>query len=253
MGKLRSGETLTLALVIPTLRESANLPKLLACTGDVLEACGVSYEVLVVDDDSQDGTEAVVAEASHANPRVRLLVRTGERGLAGAILHGWRHSSAEVLGVMDGDGQHPPAVLTSLLAAITEGHDLAIASRYADGGSSGGSNPLRLLLSKAAIWATRPLQPRGIRVSDPMSGFFLIRRRCIENAQFQPAGFKLLLEILARGQVQTAAEVGFTFLKRYEGRSKLGFKVSWDYLTLLARLYGARYSVKRVPQAATGD
>ena len=127
-------------------------------------------------------------------PASALLVRTRERGLSGAILHGWRHTDATILGVMDADRQHPPELLPQLVARVLDGRDLAIGSRYATGGSRGWWNPIRVFSSAAAIWATRPLQPRSRRVRDPLSGFFIVRRRCVENLPFQPTGFKLLLE-----------------------------------------------------------
>lgn len=241
-----------LALVIPTLHEGENLRGLLTRVCDALQRVDIPWEAIVVDDESRDGTEEMVAAIAREDPRMRLLVRRGERGLSGAILHGWRQSDATILGAMDADGQHPPEVLPELLAPILEGRDLAIASRYAQGGR-GGWNPVRRLFSLAAIMAARPLQPQCLRVRDPLSGFFLVRRRCVENTPFQTAGFKLLLEILVRARIDSAEEIPFTFGKRRAGRSKVSAKVAWNYVTLLGRLYRARLSVPRIPQAASGD
>jgi dolichol-phosphate mannosyltransferase len=229
-----------MALVIPTLCEAENIGGLLNHLRSVLGPVGVPYEILVVDDDSNDGTGEVVSAISQQDPRVRLLVRKEQRGLSGAILHGWQNTDAAILGVMDADLQHPPELLPQLLAAILDGRDIAIGSRYTPGGEVGSWNPVRKLLSAAAVWVTWPLQKAGLRAKDPMSGFFLVRRQCLEQINFQRSGFKLLLEVLVRGRIRSVAEVPFAFGSRYRGASKAGFKVGWDYARLLARLYAVR-------------
>jgi dolichol-phosphate mannosyltransferase len=240
-----------LALVIPTRHEAGNVMVILDRVRAVLEATGICYEILVVDDDSRDGTTEIVSAVSQTDPRVRLLVRTGERGLSGAILHGWQETTAEILGVMDADLQHPPELLPDLIAAILDDHDLVIGSRYIKGGELGNWNPLRRLVSLAAVWATWPIQHKGLRARDPMSGFFMVRRRCLEGILFQKSGFKLLLEILVRGQFRSMLEIPFTFGRRQAGQSKAGMKVALDYLALLARLYRERFGPTRpAPSAA---
>jgi dolichol-phosphate mannosyltransferase len=229
-----------LALVIPTLSEAENIGGLLEHVRAVLDPLAIPYEVLVVDDDSPDGTAAVVSAIALKDPHVRLLVRKGERGLSGAILHGWQNTDATVLGVMDADLQHPPELLPHLLSAIKDGRDLVIGSRYTAGGDLGHWNPVRKLLSAAAVWVTLPLQRSQLRAKDPMSGFFMVRRRCLPQAAFQKSGFKLLLEILVRGRIQSVKEVPFAFGLRYRGASKANFKVAWDYGLLLARLYAGK-------------
>ena len=226
-----------LALVIPTLCEADNICRLLTHVRSVLDPLGTPYEILVVDDDSRDGTSDVVAAVAESDPRVRLFVRKGERGLSGAILHGWQRTDATVLGVMDADLQHPPELLPYLLTAIKDGRDLVIGSRYTDGGDLGQWNPIRKLLSAAAVWVTLPLQRPHLRTKDPMSGFFMVRRRCLPHGAFQKTGFKLLLEILVRGRIQSVKEVPFEFGLRCQGASKANFKVAWDYALLLMRLY----------------
>jgi dolichol-phosphate mannosyltransferase len=234
-----------LALVMPTLREAANLPGLLADVRSALDPVGIDYEIIVVDDDSRDGTEEIVSAIGLEDPRVRLLVRKGERGLSGAVLYGWRHTDAAILGVMDADLQHPPALLPALVSAILAGNDMAIGSRYTAGGEVGAWNPIRKWLSTVAVWATWPIQRPGIRAKDPMTGFFFLRRECIDGIEFQPSGFKLLLEILVRGHIRSVAEVPLAFGSRSRGASKANFKVGWDYAKLLARLYVARFGPRR--------
>jgi dolichol-phosphate mannosyltransferase len=232
-----------LALVIPTLCEAENIGGLLGHVRSVLNPLEIPYEILVVDDDSPDGTASVVSRIALDDPRVRLLVRKGERGLSGAILHGWQNTDATVLGVMDADLQHPPELLPDLISAIKDGRDLVIGSRYTAGGDLGHWNPVRKLLSTAAVWVTWPLQRSHLRAKDPMSGFFLVRRRCLPQGAFQKSGFKLLLEILVRGRIQSVREVPFAFGLRYRGASKANFKVAWDYGMLLVRLYAGKIGV----------
>jgi len=234
-----------LGLVIPTLREADNIGGLVEHVRSVLDPLGIAFEILVVDDDSRDGTEEIVSAITQKDPRVRLLVRKGERGLSGAVLYGWRQTDAAILGVMDADGQHPPELLPALIEAIFAGNDLAIGSRYTAGGELGAWNPVRKLLSVAAIWATWPIQRAGIRAHDPMTGFFLVRRECIDGIAFQPSGFKLLLEILVRGRLRSVAEVPLAFGSRNRGASKANLKVGWDYAKLLARLYAERFGLRR--------
>lgn len=236
-----ASEQLTLALVIPTLDEAGNIAPLLREVHSALEPLRISYEIIVVDDDSSDGTGAVVAAIAREDSRVRLLARKGERGLAGAILDGWRQTGAEVLGVMDADFQHPPELLPELIAAISGGSDLAIGSRYATGGRLRQWNRTRRLASALAVGMTWPLQKGERRARDPLSGFFLVRRRCLHEVSFQRAGFKLLLEILVRGRVDSIQEVPFTFGRRFTGSSKANFKVAWEYSRLLGRLYAGRF------------
>lgn len=236
---------LKLALVIPTLCEAENIARVLGMVRAALDPLEIDYEIIVVDDDSRDGTSEVVSRIAAEDERVRLIVRTGERGLSGAVLDGWRATDAPVLGVMDADLQHPPELLRELYAAIAEGRDLAIGSRYTPGGGLGGWHPLRKLLSAAAVWATLPLQRRKLRARDPMSGFFLVRRAAVNQIEFQRAGFKLLLEILVRARLGTMQEVPFVFGSRYRGASKANFKVAWDYGKLLARLYAWKVGLGR--------
>lgn len=243
---------LKLALVIPTLCEAGNIGRLLAQIRTILDKPQIDYEILVVDDDSSDGTGDIVSAIAKKDPRVRLIVRKGERGLAGAVLDGWHHTDADVLGVMDADLQHPPELLPELYAAIVQGCDLAVGSRYTPGGELGGWNPMRKLLSAAAVWATWPLQRRRMRAKDPMSGFFMVRRVSVQQIDFQRTGFKLLLEILVRARLKSVREVPFTFGARYRGASKANFKVAWDYGKLLARLYVGKYGFSRSTALGVG-
>jgi dolichol-phosphate mannosyltransferase len=235
---------LKLAMVIPTLNEAGNMPALLSRLRTALAPAKIDYELIVVDDDSQDGTAEIVRDLAKQDSRVRVLIRKGQRGLAGAVIHGWANTDASLLGVIDGDLQHPPEVLPDLLnAVLKDDNDIAIASRYATTTKDSVTewSGARLLISRASILATAPLQRRNVRVKDPMSGFFIVRRACIEGIDLQPQGFKILLEILVKGRIQSTVEVPFRFATRQSGKSKADFRVALHYFTLLGKL--SRYAI----------
>src|SRR5579864_1598265 len=230
-----------LGLVIPTLNEAGNIPVLLNRIHQSLSTVGIDYEILVVDDNSQDGTADVVNECSENDPRIRLFVRKRARGLAGAVIHGWEHTDADLLGVIDADLQHPPEILPSLLDPVLNDADIAIASRYARANGVGDWNKFRLFVSRAGTLATAPLQRKDLRVKDPLPGFFIVRRECLQDVKLQPQGFKILLEILVKGRIRKAVEVPFRFGNRHAGESKASFKVALQYFTLLGKL--SRYAL----------
>jgi dolichol-phosphate mannosyltransferase len=227
-----------IAVVIPTLNEAGNIDKIIAGLTDALRDTQYEndYEIIIVDDGSTDGTVQQAGDWARQDPRVRVLLRTGQRGLAGAVLYGWCRSRANLLGVIDADLQHPPELLPKLLQAA-EGADIAIASRYAGVHGTRGWNPLRAAISRLCTLVAAPLlSKKDLRVTDPMSGFFLVHRRCIEGLKFQTGGFKLLLEILVRGRIRTAQEVPYHFGLRYWGQSKASATVAFQYVHLLGRL-----------------
>jgi len=234
-----------LAVIIPTLREAENIKAILDRVRVALDPLGIPYEIVVVDDDSSDATGEIVTAIGAADPRVRLCVRKGEKGVAGATLLGWQNTKAPILGVIDADLQHPPEVLPKLVTSILEGRDVAVGSRYAAGGSLGHWHPARKLLSVIALSVAQPVQKKGIRAKDPTSGYFVLRRECLEGAQFQKTGFKLLLEILVRGRVRSIAEIPYGFNPRHKGESKATAKVARQYAWLLAKLYWERFGPRR--------
>lgn len=227
----------TLGLVVPTLNEAGNVPVLVERVSHALENAPVDYEIIFVDDDSQDGTAAAVTEQAKIDPRVRLFVRKGARGLAGAVIHGWENTTADLLGVIDADLQHPPEVLPTLIDPVLNGADIAIASRYVSNNNSTKDwNKFRLFVSRCGTLATNLLQRKEARVKDPLSGFFIVRRECIEGIRLQPEGFKILLEILVKGRIRRAVEVPFLFGNRHSGKSKADVRVALQYFTLLGKL-----------------
>jgi dolichol-phosphate mannosyltransferase len=222
------------ALIIPTLNEVGNITAVLNRALAALSKLNFPWEILVVDDESYDGTAQAVQTYGGSDSRIRLVRRNGKRGLAGAITYGWTQTDADLVGAMDADLQHPPELLPELLAAISNGADIAIASRYASGGSVGKWNWGRQAVSRVAISASRAVQKRQIK--DPMSGFFVLRRECISGMEFQPTGFKLLLEILAKARINSVAEVPFKFATRQSGVSKANAMTALHYFVLLYRL-----------------
>jgi dolichol-phosphate mannosyltransferase len=198
-----------------------------ALTG-VLKDAGVSFEILIVDDDSPDGTGEIADDLAGASGgRVRSLHRTQERGLATAVVTGWKAARGEVLAAMDADGQHPPDIIPRLLTALDQGADVAVASRYISGSNIPRWNLVRRLGSKLATGITRLALPRAAAgVRDPLSGCFALRRELIQGVELKPLGFKILLEVLMRAPVERVAEVEYVFAAREAGKSKLSARVA---------------------------
>lgn len=222
------------ALVVPTLNEAENLPLLLERIRDSLQPTGQPYEILVVDDDSQDGTHEIVRSLAMQDSRIRLLIRRGARGLATAVVYGWQNTEADLLGVIDADLQHPPELLPSLLAEARN-HDLVVASRYVQSNSTNGWSAMRAAVSRLSTLISAPLL-RRIRVKDPMSGYFIVRRSAIADSKLEPVGFKILLEVLVRGRIRSVKEVPFQFGLRHAGKSKADARVAWEYVSQLGKL-----------------
>jgi dolichol-phosphate mannosyltransferase len=224
------------ALVVPTLNEAENIILVLNRVVAALSRVPVAWEIFVVDDKSNDGTGEVVRRYARSNSRVRLLERSARQGLAGAITYGWSHTDADLIGVIDADLQHPPELLPKLIDEVCNGFDIAIASRYLEPRSMEGWNPARQALSRLSVLASVPVQKATLRVKDPLSGFFVLRHECIAGLHFQGAGFKLLLEILAKGHINSAKEIPFKFAMRHRGASKADAMTGVYYLSLLCKL-----------------
>jgi dolichol-phosphate mannosyltransferase len=222
-----------LSLVIPTFRERDNIAPLVRRLAQAL--AGVDYEIVFVDDNSQDGTEELVAELSAHYP-VRIIVRRDKRGLASAVVDGFGYVDASAIGVMDADLQHPPEVVPALLKAIDDGADMAIGSRYVKGGGCEGWGLVRRIMSKGAGFLAHLFLPSTRGIADPMSGFFMLRSGVIAGADLRPTGYKILLEILVAGSPRKVTEVPFVFVTRTAGESKLRLSQQVDYLKHIASL-----------------
>jgi dolichol-phosphate mannosyltransferase len=242
-----------LSVVVPTFNEAENIPFLVTRLVDALP--DISWEVIFVDDNSPDGTAAAARQLAQSDPRVRCLRRLGRRGLAGACIEGMLASSARVVAVMDGDLQHDETQLRRMLARIEQGADLVVGARFSPGGEAkGGLSRLRYLGSQAATAAARRLL--GLRLSDPMSGFFMIRRQLFDAIapQLSTQGFKVLLDIVAScKQPLEIVELPYVLRARRHGRSKLDTLVVCEFLgLLLAKLSGDWLSIRFVSFALIG-
>src|ERR687885_2678874 len=227
-----------LSIVIPTYNESQNIPRIINLLTNTLdEVIPEAYELIVVDDNSPDRTWEVAAALMPEYPQLRVMRRVEERGLSTAVIRGWQAAQGEVLGVIDADLQHPPELLLKLWGEIARGGDLAVASRNVEGGGVSDWSPIRRFLSRGAQTLGLIILPEVIgRVSDPMSGYFMVRRSCIAGRTLSPVGYKILIEVLARGRVPWIGEVGYVFQEREEGESKVTAKQYVDYLRHLVRL-----------------
>jgi dolichol-phosphate mannosyltransferase len=226
------------SLVIPTYNEHQNVARLVQQLSALLDpVIPHAYELIVVDDDSPDLTWKTAQALTADYPQLRVMRRQTERGLSTAVIRGWQAAEGDILGVIDGDLQHPPEVLLQLLAAIQQGSDLAVASRHVEGGGVSEWSPVRRFLSRGAQVLGLLMLPNVVgRVSDPMSGYFLVRRAAIADQTLNPLGYKILLEVLGRGNIDQIAEVGYVFQERQQGESKVSSRHYVDYLLHLVRL-----------------
>lgn len=241
---LQGGQSgIKLSVVIPTYNESKNIPLLVQKLDAALSGCGLgSHEIIIVDDDSPDGTWKTAIDVASVTPNVFVVRRTTARGLATAVVRGWQCARGEYLGVIDGDLQHPPEVIVQLWRRLELGADLAVASRHVRGGGTSDWGLLRRIVSRAAQLIGLLILPEVVgRVSDPMSGYFVVRRSRLENITLNPVGYKILIEVLARCKIRQAIEVGYVFIERRTGASKATMRVYWDYLAHLMQLRVASF------------
>ena len=236
------------SIIVPTRNEAGNVEPLLHRLQAALsEVEGIELTFV---DDSDDETPAVLrrlAEQAGDGMAVVVIERTGEDrrgGLAGAVTTGIRQASGEWVVVMDADLQHPPEVVPALLKAATPDVDVVVASRHIPGGDAAGlSGKSRVMASGAATWLARAAFPRRLRhVTDPMTGFFAVRRSALELDLLRPTGFKILLELLVRGEPKRTTEIPFVFADRYSGQTKASFREGMRFVTQLIRLVGSRWS-----------
>ncbi|HMD83628.1 MAG TPA: glycosyltransferase family 2 protein [Terriglobia bacterium] len=225
-----------ISVIIPTYNEAAVIEETLRRAAAALRSAGEAFELVVVDDASADGTADRVESLAHEIP-ARVLRRPGRLGLATAVLDGWAMARGDVWGVMDADLQHPPETLTALAAAIRQGADLAIGSRYVPGGGTSDWTWMRRFISRTATHMAATVLPLKLAaVGDPMSGMFMIRASALRDAHLNPLGYKILLEVIAKARYKNLVEVPYIFQERERGASKLGARQYVEYLQHLARL-----------------
>jgi dolichol-phosphate mannosyltransferase len=234
-----------LSIVVPTYNEAENVPLLVEKLNVAL--AGIDWEVIFVDDDSRDGTARVARGlAQTSGGRVRVVQRIGRRGLSSACVEGALASSAPYIAVMDGDLQHDERLLPRMLQALRDGNEIAVGSRFVPGGDVGEFAANRIKISKAGARLAKLVVKQEL--SDPMSGFFMLRRDVFEAVvrNLSAKGFKILLDIFASApRPLKAVELPFTFGSRIKGESKLDTMVAWEYgMLLLDKMLGAYVPVR---------
>ena len=224
----------TLSIVVPTYHEVDNIALLTERIFKTVRDAGISCELILVDDNSRDGSVEAVEKLKASYP-VRMIVREDERGLSTAVLRGFEDATGEIFLVMDADLSHPPEKIPDLYAPVKSGEaDFAFGSRYVSGGETKDWPFIRKLNSRAATLLARPLT----RATDPMAGFFCLSRATWENAApLSPLGYKIGLELLIKGRCRKLLDVPIVFADRHAGKSKLTFRQQLLYLIHLKRLY----------------
>ncbi len=230
-----------LTIVVPTYNERERLAELVAAVFDAAGSAGIDLELVVVDDNSPDGT-GQIADQLAAERRITVVHRAGKLGLGTAVVEGFNVASAEVVGVMDADFSHPPSLLPTLYAAFRQMEaDIVVASRYVPGGSTPDWPWSRRLMSRVACLMARPLSP----IRDAASGFFLIRRAIARGTTIRAGGFKICLELLVRGWPTRIVELPYRFDDRELGESKMSSREAARYLIQLRDLYWLRFGPGR--------
>jgi len=231
------------SIIVPTYREAQNIPILTRRVFEALKAADIPAEMIFVDDNSRDGTEAAVAEMAREYP-VRLITRTDERGLSSAVVRGFSEARHDILLYMDADLSHPPESLPEVIAPIADGRaDFCIGSRYTAGGKTKEDwGLLRQFNSQVATLLARPLTS----IKDPMAGFFCLDRPThtrAKEAGLNPIGYKIGLEILIKARCKRVTEVPIECSDRLHGKSKLTLRQQIEYLRHLWRLYRFKWPV----------
>jgi dolichol-phosphate mannosyltransferase len=231
-------DSIRLSVIVPTYREGKNIAELVARLSHILDSLLADrYEIIVVDDDSPDGTWQLAQQLTANYPALRVMRREGDRGLSTAVIRGWQAARGEILAVIDADLQHPPETTADLYRMMERGSDLAVATRHVEGGGVSDWSAFRRFISRGAQIIGLVVLPDVVgRVSDPMSGYFMVRRSAVQDVDLHPLGYKILIEVLARGRSKWIGEVPYVFRERDQGESKVTLKVYGDYLRHLLRL-----------------
>lgn len=228
------------SIIVPTYQEVENLQPL----SEMIQAelTGLDYEILIMDDNSQDGSIEKVAKLSLLHP-IRIITRMENRGLSPAVIDGFDEAQGDIVVVMDADLSHPASAIPKMVAQLESGEsDFVLGSRYVPGGSIDESWTLWRYINSAV--ATLPALPLT-RVKDPMSGFFALRRKDLPSShKLSPIGYKIALEVMVKGDFQKVSEVPIHFVDRVYGESKLTLGEQVKYLRHLRRLYQYKFKTK---------
>jgi dolichol-phosphate mannosyltransferase len=230
-------------MVVPTYNERDRLAELVAAVFAAAEAHSLPLELVIVDDNSPDGTGKLADDLATQYP-MRVVHRSGKLGLGTAVVAGFQVASGEAVGVMDADFSHPPSLVPVLFAAFRGADaDVAVASRYVPGGSTPDWPFKRRLLSRTACLLARGLSP----IRDAASGFFIIKRSIAAGTTIKAGGFKICLELIVRGGVRNLVELPYRFDDRELGQSKMSMREAAGYLVQLRDLYKERFLGVRRP------
>jgi len=226
-------DTPTVSLVVPTYNERERLEHFVRTLVGVLRDARIDGEIIIVDDNSPDGTGDLADSLARELP-VRVVHRSGKLGLGSAVMAGFAVARGEVLGVMDADVSHPPERIPVLVAALEQtGADVVVGSRYIPGGGTKNWPLSRAVMSRTACLVARLVTP----VHDAASGFFVLRRPVIAGVEIKAAGFKICLELLVRGTVRSVVEVPYVFSDRAAGQSKMNHREAMGFLVQIAQLF----------------
>jgi dolichol-phosphate mannosyltransferase len=228
-----------LSLAIPTYNERENIRLLISKIQDQFRQNNIEGKIIVIDDNSPDGTGKIIDEISKKQKNVKVIHREGKKGLSSAVLEGWKKAEGDILGVMDADLSHPCEKIPEMFREIEKGQaDLVIGSRYIKNGGIRGWGISRKIVSRAATLLARPFTS----IKDPMSGFFMIKRKCLLHRDINPKGFKILLELIIKADYTHSREIPIIFNNRKKGKSKAGIKEMFYYALNLFRY--ALYKLK---------
>ncbi len=232
------------SLVVPTYNEAGGIERLVTTVAEVFAKNDLDGEIVVVDDNSPDGTGAIVDRLEKEGYPVRCLHRPGKLGLSSGVIEGWAFARPDsvALGAMDADFSHDAAILPRMVKALAQdGYGLAIGSRYVPGGGISNWPKRRIVTSRVAIALAQPLTP----IRDITSGYFLVKREALKGVELDPIGFKIGLEVIAKARYGRALEVPYVFTDRIAGTSKLNQNEIFNYLKQLGRIYGSRLRGQR--------
>jgi dolichol-phosphate mannosyltransferase len=225
-----------ISIITPTYNESKNISRLIKEIAKAMK--GIDYTLIVSDDDSPDGTANVARGLAEKYP-VRVLVRNENKGLSQAVWDGFKIAEGDIVGVIDADLSHPPEIIPDMIKAMRERNaDMVVASRLVKGGGTEGWPAKRKFNSYWASLLCKPLTT----VQDPLSGFFFLKRKVFEGVIVKTKGYKILLELLVKGNYEKVIEYPFVFRNRTAGESKLNIKTQLQYIAQLNNLY--LYSIR---------
>lgn len=220
-----------LTVIIPTFNEEANIRNIVMAVDAIFHEYSLNGQILVVDDNSSDATISIVRELKRQKENVEILIREKDHGLSQSVADGFSHTSSDVFIVIDADFSHPPVLIPRMYEEIRKGNDIVIGSRYMEGGGIRKWPLKRRVISIGATFLGRLLFPD---ITDPVSGFFAVKKEVVDKAPLKPRGYKILLEVLGKGTWEKDKEIPFEFVDREIGSSKLKMKTIIEYAEQVA-------------------